>query len=455
MKMRKKILGNKIIIAFTLIFLVFSFLNIKLIDDDFHSLSRNYEELKVKDTSFNDKNKVLKNPVSIEEEVPTTGTATGITESKIDISSISYTSFKVNAKIEFEEEELPLSAYVIYGWSTNGMVWESNEMTESGKISFTVDNLTEGQWYENISFQLYDAEDKTKPIGNISYTGQTIRTLFNASSVIGIENANIVDGTVSSDSFQIKANIISDGTSLVNPYKVQVTAYYYNFKNKVIWTSKGSEKAPEDAVTFNIDNLISGTSYTNIKIQLTTIDGELIGSPTENLGNVNLEDGGFENIKEIYNPSFSDITSSSFLVTLETKTKEEDDDLEVNPYKVIVTESVPVPEDEGKFEDKEITTSKVFNHSGKISFYVKNLIPETKYVDIKLQLFSFDVWTKKNEQPISKKFDTKEDVFTHSNNDKDKLSIGSIIGIVISVLLLVIFAIIAIIIVLRKKEKVI
>ncbi len=232
MKMKKKLLGNKIIIAFTLIFFIFSFLNIKLIDENFNSLSKNYEELKVQDTSFNDKNKVLKNPVSIEEEVPTTGTATGITESKIDISSISYTSFKVNAKIEFEEEELPLSAYVIYGWSTNGMVWESNEMTESGKISFTVDNLTEGQWYENISFQLYDAEDKTKPIGNISYTGQTIRTLFNASSVIGIENANIVDGTVSSDSFQIKANIISDGTSLVNPYKVQVTAYYYNFKIK-------------------------------------------------------------------------------------------------------------------------------------------------------------------------------------------------------------------------------
>ncbi len=320
-----------------------------------------------------------------------------ILDAKVDYTNIGDGSFDFSITTnddgsQYEASPYKVNVYADHNGITNDLIWTSNELTnhELRNEFFTVNNLSDGETYSNISYSLYDV-NKQSEIGSIFETRETVSFL---SSILGINDVSLDWGTQpTSSSFNMSLTTEDSGDQEFSPYKIKVIADHGARVQEVVWTSEDQTNGKRNELV-TVSGLMSSTRYSNIRVKLVdSSTGNVIGNESQVIGSVTTAD---ESIS-ITSATINNSTSNGFNFSIDIEGSSE----WVPSYRVqALTGSGSI-----------LWTSEEQKDIGVKSFSVENLTEGNRYNDIGFQL----VAGKDTEKIYGEKFDTQMDIVPTDN----------------------------------------
>lgn len=203
---------------------------------------------------------------------------TGIESASIDVASITKEGFTINSKVtqDGEGEVNPYKLKIFANDNLETEIWTSEELTNAGEITSTVDKLKEGTEYTNVKIGAYGGDGFDTLFGEeLTDVTDSITTLDKIDS---IENGAIDENSITSDGFTFTIDIVSlNGKDKVTPYSVEaVSVDEASNEETLIWTSDETQKAGTGFV-FTVDGLNPQTEYKDIHFKIKSEKVEIPG----------------------------------------------------------------------------------------------------------------------------------------------------------------------------------
>lgn len=303
-----------------------------------------------------------------------------ISTASIDEKETTSNTLTINANVTADNESLnvttPFTIQVIDTMGgTSKVIYETTSLKTAGKLSpIVVTNLSTKTKY-NLKLKLLENGEQ---VGELFDIGEVST---HSSSVIGINSILVQKTTITSESFDIVADIDSKyGAKEVESYKLKLFAN--GDDTNPVWTGESSSAGAGQR--FTVDGLSSSTSYENIIYKIYEGDKEEVidsmsGDDVVTLGKVT----GFDPD----NVRVSNIKDKSFNVSMDINDTFEIDSNgpphQVEDFKISIFAN-------GDDENSIWTSNIFYGFSGPITFNVDNLNTSTNYSNIKIQFIDKD-----------------------------------------------------------------
>lgn len=209
---------------------------------------------------------------------------TGILSAKINLNTVTNSSFDTIIKIDTEDgtgvgiDTYKIEAYAKVGEDiSESLIWTSEDQSDK-KVTVTIDNLTTSTEYKEIQFWLIDPNNPSKKLGDVFETGKNVTTTDE--KVTKILSATIALSSVKYNSFTFDMEVEPklEPDKKVQDYYIESLYLKNDGTREVFWTS-GVQKTTslEDVL---VDGLEASFSYNQVQFQLLEKDKTTkIGDP--------------------------------------------------------------------------------------------------------------------------------------------------------------------------------